>query len=460
MLMFFLILYVIILSIVRWTKYIKLKKKWKVSGEILNNRANNKKTWYITTVILVLITIISLLYEKIQRSKIPDVDESIFYRSEHQIKLPDEKDALIQSQNTFGYWHTNWYTNNIWKVLDALYSYEERNSNINRENHSNECIILNSWWISYCLTWKWNENTLNRFFNYYTAYTEYDDNEEYFVINNEKVTILEYLDAIEPDMRAELLKLDKTLSMDYYIPNDQYLDVLPPYFQSISRASTVALQYYTLKKDWKMVIFIVQLNYKMVDIANHVWGTIYNLISIVIQIIIDDAVNSSITMFPENVRTKLIKQYHEELWDKDNIIHETAKWEYVLWKSAQKDVSILGLEDFNEPSLFHFITHFPFYWKDDTKKLILYSYNMMYNGQYDDYYDFSNKVFINKWFIYNFYGKLIYWGLMPRLTSLESRIDRNIAHKEALITNLQSGDYDMRFGKSDLEADPSSYRKL
>jgi hypothetical protein len=71
-------------------------------------------------------------------------------------------------------------------------------------------------------------------------------------------------------MRAELLKLDKTLSMDYYIPNDQYLDVLPPYFQSISRASTVALQYYTLKKNWEMVIFIVQLNYKMVDIANHV----------------------------------------------------------------------------------------------------------------------------------------------------------------------------------------------
>ena len=37
-----------------------------------------------------------MIYGKIQYSKIPEVDESMFQRSEHQTPLPDDQDALIQ----------------------------------------------------------------------------------------------------------------------------------------------------------------------------------------------------------------------------------------------------------------------------------------------------------------------------------------------------------------------------
>jgi hypothetical protein len=42
------------------------------------------------------IAAINIIYGKLQYSKIPEVDESIFYRSNHQIPLPDDEDALIQ----------------------------------------------------------------------------------------------------------------------------------------------------------------------------------------------------------------------------------------------------------------------------------------------------------------------------------------------------------------------------
>jgi hypothetical protein len=43
-----------------------------------------------------IVAIINIIYGKNQYSKIPEVDESIFYRSEHQTILPDDQDALIQ----------------------------------------------------------------------------------------------------------------------------------------------------------------------------------------------------------------------------------------------------------------------------------------------------------------------------------------------------------------------------
>ena len=44
----------------------------------------------------IVLLIINIIYGKIQYSKIPEVDESMFYRTEHQTKLPEEEDALIQ----------------------------------------------------------------------------------------------------------------------------------------------------------------------------------------------------------------------------------------------------------------------------------------------------------------------------------------------------------------------------
>jgi hypothetical protein len=46
-----------------------------------------------------IVAIINIIYGKNQYSKIPEVDESIFYRSEHQTILPDDQDALVQLNN-------------------------------------------------------------------------------------------------------------------------------------------------------------------------------------------------------------------------------------------------------------------------------------------------------------------------------------------------------------------------
>jgi hypothetical protein len=43
-----------------------------------------------------LILIGDIIYGKIQWSKIPEIDESVFKRDYHQTKLPDEEDALVQ----------------------------------------------------------------------------------------------------------------------------------------------------------------------------------------------------------------------------------------------------------------------------------------------------------------------------------------------------------------------------
>ncbi|MBR7037510.1 hypothetical protein IKI14_06865 [bacterium] len=48
------------------------------------------------------LVIIDLIYGKIQWSKIPEIDESIFAREEHQNKLPDKEDALIQLKDIHG----------------------------------------------------------------------------------------------------------------------------------------------------------------------------------------------------------------------------------------------------------------------------------------------------------------------------------------------------------------------
>ena len=45
--------------------------------------------------------IINIIYGKNQYSKIPEVDESIFQRTEHQAILPDNEDALIGSMRCY-----------------------------------------------------------------------------------------------------------------------------------------------------------------------------------------------------------------------------------------------------------------------------------------------------------------------------------------------------------------------
>ena len=443
-LVLFTLIYFSILTIRRIIKSRKFNKKWIINPKYLNSAASKKKVWIITTVILLSIVIVDLIYGKLQWSKIPEIDESIFARKEHQTKLSDEEDALIQWDYTFS---SEWYKDI--RALDSFYLSE--NSRMDWKQHPEECIIVYSWWESYCGTRIWNRNTLYRFLNRYYPNNKYNEYEEIFTINGEKATILEYLNNNEPEIRAKLKNLDYILSLNYYLPNDEFLSIHDKLyrFQSFSRVSVVLLQYYTYKKDWDMVAFIIQLNYKMIDIRNHIWSNLSYSISIVLEWIIDDAVNSSIQLFPKDLRMKLVKLYIEKTRDKDNAIHEIANWEYIIWNEAKKHKYITN--DYWEPSLFHFLSHFPFYSENDTNKLMLHSYELVYNNQYD-FDKLFDKVYSSK-SLYNGYGLYIFNAISPRIDNIK-RLDRSIAHQKALIVNLKSGKHDVWFREEDRKVDP------
>ena len=69
-----------------------------------------------------------MIYGKIQYSKIPEVDESMFQRSEHQTPLPDDQDALIQLRKL----DDEYSKNETWKDLETIYQ------SIVRDNRSNK----------------------------------------------------------------------------------------------------------------------------------------------------------------------------------------------------------------------------------------------------------------------------------------------------------------------------------
>jgi hypothetical protein len=71
-----------------------------------------------------------MIYGKIQYSKIPEVDESMFYRSEHQTQLPDDEDALIQLKQ----YENKWNTSELWHDLDAMYRLIYSNGGIYYKN--------------------------------------------------------------------------------------------------------------------------------------------------------------------------------------------------------------------------------------------------------------------------------------------------------------------------------------
>ena len=96
--------------------------------------------------ICLILLIIDVIYGKIQYSKIPEVDESIFQRSEHQTPLPplrrqepvsplegmlpDDEDALIQLKQ----YENKWNTSELWHDLDAMYGLIYSNGGIYYKN--------------------------------------------------------------------------------------------------------------------------------------------------------------------------------------------------------------------------------------------------------------------------------------------------------------------------------------
>jgi hypothetical protein len=73
-----------------------------------------------------------MIYGKIQYSKIPEVNESMFQRSEHKTPLPDDEDALIQLKKL----DDEYSKNGLWKDLDKLY----QSIGWNNRSHNNNKI--------------------------------------------------------------------------------------------------------------------------------------------------------------------------------------------------------------------------------------------------------------------------------------------------------------------------------
>lgn len=455
------------ISTIRWIiKCCKFYKKWIINPRYLDSTPSKKKVWIITTIILLSIVIIDLIYGKIQWSKIPEVDESIFNRTEHQTELPDKEDALIQLKNNYSLW----YKNDVREALELIY-FSENDLDFQIQNlwerYKNRCIIVYSWNETSCGTWTWDKKTLNRFFNsYYTNYpyisfSNKEKDYDYFVIDWKKVTILEYLDKNEPGIRADLQKLDKIVSLDYNLnfpsSRDDPYYLLPQFLQWYTRASMVALQYYTLKKDWEMVDFIIKLNYKMVDILNNYWATVPHLISFVLQNITDSDINSLIRLFPKDFRIQLSERYSNLNYDKEWLTKERTKWEYnILWKNWAKDVIFTDIWS-NEPSLMQFMFHFPFLSKKDTNRFMDYAYyNLMYNENldFDNYFIQSN---LPKYSLYNYYGTYPYFTLLPRTSSYNNRLKYTIFHKKALIDNLKTWKYQTWFNELEWNDNPTNY---
>ena len=413
-----------------------------------------KKIWkwiWIFLLICLILLIINMICGKIQYSKIPEVDESMFHRGEHQTPLPDDEDALIQLRDL----DDKYSKNELWKDLDAIYfstiSYNAnsrlyKNSKVGWQRNQDECILVYSWDKASCGTWVWNKETINRFFDQYINTEERGI--KYLTIDDQNVTIREYLDAKEPEIKTDLQKLDRILSMDYYLPNDKVLQLLPQYLQWYARGSMVMLLYYTDKWNWDMVDFIIKMNYKSVDIMNHLWCLVSALTSAVLQDVVDSTVNSAMQLFPEDLRLNLAKFYEENMRNRDDIIHEMAKWEYVL----RNEIRETELEE----SFPWILTRYPIYSKKDTKRFMLYAYSLLYNDNSKEFNELWENLFKKFWYsIYNIGWIAEATALMPRMQSYGNRIDWNLWHKEALIQNLKSGEYDVWFNEK--QRNDSSY---
>ncbi len=446
---FFSIIYFSILTIIWIIKCRKFNKEWIINTKYLSPKPSKKKVWIVTTIILFLPIMIWLIYWKIQRYKIPKVEESTFHRTEHQVKLPDEEDGLIQLRN---------YIENlpdIFQKLDWIKIKASNDEEIWWKSHQDECIPIYSWWNSYCGTRVYNKKTIYRLLNIYLNEDNYSMETKGYPTNEEnKITLMKYLDKNDSNIRNTFLELDNILSMDYYIPNDEYLWGFPVWVQGFARASTILLQYYIHKKDWDMVILIVKVNYKIIDISNHVWGIINVLISTNIQWVISNEINSSINLLPKDVILKIIELLPKSTQHQENMVKEAAKWEYVAWNQAKKIGLLSDYWWVNEPSLTQFLFHFPFYSYKNTERAMLYVYDAIYHEKYDNLYKFEEKI-LNNWFIiYNYYGKKVCWNIFPRYDYLDLRLSYHSQKANALINNLEAWNHKIQFIEVNLNSYP------
>ncbi len=446
--------------LIMWILHIVIfRLKWETRNLLTKIIRKIWKFLWIWIWIAIVLLIINIIYGKLQYNKIPQVDESIFVRTDHQTKLPDEQDAIVQLEKL----RTQWENNKLRKNLEAIYLSSMHNnhnthlykeSKVWRQRHQDECIVVYSWDEASCGTWVWSKDTISRFFDRYLNKSERSNKwiDDYLSLDGEKVTIREYIQANEPQIRADLQELDRIASMDYYIPNDRY--AFPTVIQWYTRASMTMLLYYTDIQDWEMVKYIIQLNYKNTDILNELWSLVITLVSSVCQDIVDSTVNSAMKLFPQELKLDLADLYSNNMPNKDEIIRKIAKWEYI---SQNRQIAAYP-QSFGELSSW-ILLRAPLYSYKDTQRLIAYSYSLLYNQQMEDFDNVTENISKILWkSVYNIYGRYVFSDMMPRFVNFDARINWNIYHKQALIENLKSGEYDMWFNEKQWNENTDYYK--
>ena len=156
----------------------------------------------------------------------------------------------------------------------------------------------------------------------------------------------------------------------------------------------------------------------------------------------------------QELRQELAEWYTEVTPEKEELIHETAKWEYVLWNEQTKSFNWFNW-------LQKLLIKFPLYSQKDSKKIVLYWYSLIYNQNTKEFENLENNI-VNKLkkSIYNRYWMVIYDAVMPRVSwTIDARIDRNLYHKKTLINNLKSGEYDMWYNEKQRTDSPYLYEE-
>ena len=459
---FFIQIYFLIVTIVWLIKCLIYKKKW-ASQKALDPRKDSKKTSYITLAFLFMLIIIDVIYGKILFSRIPESDISSFNRVDHIKQLAEWEDwvAIFKAKEKNG------EVANIWTLLDGVYL-NRFNPNVSRNSddqlswrgHPDECIKVYSWGQAYCWTWALSESSLKRLFKNQLGedYIRYD-----ITLSWKVQSLYSYLEEREPEIRAGVLEMSKLLSKDYYAEDWLKNDLMPQNFQSYTRWSIVLIGYYSLKKDWNMVLKLVENDFKMADVANNFWGLVWVLIWNVIVENTYSNLNNLLQTFPEEIRIKLVNMIKDNHTDYNDIIKYIMQWEIENGNAMIKEVSEGYKYDW---WLNQVLYHYPFYSESDSKRLLNNFYNTFNNflNEKDvwDVQDFYQNIFDGesnfRWSIYNIQGLRMLMTIAPRLQWATWSIKRTYVHEESLLKNLESWKYDSWYYEPDWNSDPYYYK--
>jgi hypothetical protein len=239
--------------------------------------------------------------------------------------------------------------------------------------------------------------------------------------------------------------------------------LLPQNFQSYMRWSIVLIWYYSLKKDWDMVLKLVENDFKMADVANNFWWLIWVLIWNVIEENTYSNLNNLLQTFPEEIRIKLVNMIKDNHTDYNDIIKYIMQWEIENGNAMIKEVSEGYKYDW---WLNQVLYHYPFYSESDSKRLLNNFYNTFNNflNEKDvwDAQDFYQNIFDGesnfRWSIYNIQGLRMLMTIAPRLQWATWSIKRTYVHEESLLKNLESWKYEAWYAEPEWKGDSGYYR--